>query len=230
MREDLIWLSSSLQKAGNFVSMLRGHFVLLSPPLTLHLKGALACLCLLTLLPACHDMARVDSKGIKQEMEARTVYHINDNQLAQGATAVGERLVRRLDSAIAAGRAADAGWQSSIVPVLEQYAAPYRIEVRVLLFDSIQAFKASPKERQVLDAMLYTFHQGQPVPENIQKLEDKSFQYIHPVTLPDVSMVAHAPGQPAPAGRGEGTPAIYHLRIPSRPAALEASKGLKGMK
>jgi hypothetical protein len=170
-------------------------------------------------------MARVDTKGIKQEMEARTVYHIDDNQLAQGAQNVGDRLAGRLDSAMGAGLRHDASWPASIGPVIERYAAPLGIEVRVLPFDSIQAFKASPKERQVLDALLYTHRQGQPVPANIQKLEDKSFQYIQPTGLPifgtDKAAILHPDSL---------IPAIYHIRIPSRPAALEASKSLKGMK
>lgn len=175
-------------------------------------------------LAGCHDIARVDSKGIQKEMEERTVYHINDTELLQGAQRVGDRITTRIDSAIL--EAVGGSTQASVDFIVARDAAPYKIEVHMLPFDALAGFKATAKEREVLDALAYTHQQGQAVTPNIQKLEDKSFQYIRPIA----PFAANAtPAHPLPDPNSAQT-GIYYLRIPTRPAALEASKGKKGMK
>ena len=187
------------------------------------------------LLPlfACNETP-LDGKRIKKEMAERRVYHITDDELLQGAQRAGARQTDKLDSTLTAGLEAETR-QSCVEilkPHLQRLEKEKGIRAQRVAFGREQSYTGSAKEKQVLEALAYYYAQGKPVPENVQKLEgNRNFQYVKGLPLTTTTCLrCHQQRLGAMNMLVQNRqPGMWVLYIPTKPAALEASMGKKGM-
>jgi hypothetical protein len=186
----------------------------------------LALICLLSLLASCHSDS-VNTKEVREKLDSRTLFHITDVQLIEGADRLGQRVARQLDSAqrIASGKEMDSlSCVAALAPILKALSNE-EIKVERIAYLNWHPKKDLPKIIEVLEAIKYTHSQGQSVPANLQKDGQGGYQYTAGLVVSSAECLACHKSWKVNEEVG-----IWNLRFSSRPAVKEASKGMKGMK
>ena len=166
-------------------------------------------------LSSCLGNDKLDSKKVRAQMEEHRLFRITDSQLLTAAQVVGARTVRLLDSTLAAQKATPAALSPADIENIETLAKETFTHIELIRFDSYKSvWELGPKEQEVLSALAYSHKAGQLVSENVQKLPDRTFQYV--VGVPAAAQPVNQFG-------------IWHIIISTKAAALQAQKGMKGM-
>jgi hypothetical protein len=181
---------------------------------------------LLLISTACQE-SRIDTQQVRQKLNNRTLFHITDVQLIEGANRLGARVILQADSAQKRAMVQDQDSLTCIATLAPLVVALAKEEIKAerIAYANWHPKKDLPKVDEVLEAIHYTHSQGQTVPANLQKDGQSGFQYTAGLVVSTKACLScHATWK---VGEEVG---IWHLRFGSRPAVKEASKGMKGMK
>jgi hypothetical protein len=139
-----------------------------------------------SLLFSCHEKNNNNSLAVKEELRSREVVHLTQNQIAERAFELGDTLVTEADALFFSEL--QIAKDSSCIPVFDSVAADlakqYKIQVSRYLFDTSRTkFIKSIKEREVIEAYMFSHQNKIPVSPNYQKDGDKDFIYNKALVL-----------------------------------------------
>ncbi|MBD2699520.1 hypothetical protein IC229_02645 [Spirosoma sp. BT702] len=164
---------------------------------------------------------------LKREMADSKIKRITDVDVVETVDNLGEKVTAVIQKELAeqlqqttdpAKRAQFCQLQN--LPRTKAIANRYVLDIRLLGPADIRNVALNPKEREILDAYLYSAKQKQIAPSNIQKINDTLFVYNVPI----------APENPiceACFGKQDVAFAVWHLGFPKREVIRRMSASKK---
>ncbi|WP_420147914.1 hypothetical protein [Spirosoma sp.] len=182
---------------------------------------------LISLLFACNPERVHYTNELKEEMADSKIKRIKDADLTETIDKLGERVSATIQKELAAQleKTTDPDERSKLcqlqnLPRTKAIAEQYVLDIRLLGPSDIQNKSLNPKEREILDAYLYSAKQKQATIANIQKTSDTSFVY-------NVAIPADNPICEACFGKQETPFAVWHLGFKKREVIRRMSASKK---
>lgn len=160
-----------------------------------------------------------DSSAVKQELRQREIVHLSQGQISERAVQMADSMLLQAETDFHL-RLKKAPGRTSCLPALDsslqqlQKRYPVRLEYHLFNPDAISRLKNS-KEKQILDACLYSRANKLPMNPNLQKDGEKEFLYTRALTLSAPGCLTCHLNHPRPELRGKtgDTLGIKMLRL-----------------
>ena len=171
---------------------------------------------LISLLTACNSERVHYTNELKQEMADSKIKRITnadlvetvDNLGAKVSAVVQKELTTQLQQTTNPAERAKL-CQLQNLPKTKAIIERYALDIRLLGTADVQNKTLNPKEREILDAYLYSAKQKQTPPSNIQKIDDTLFVYNAPIAANSLICEACFGKQDVPF-------AVWHLGFQKR--------------
>ena len=167
------------------------------------------------ILAACGDRnTSVIDRQVLNEMEQREPKRVMPNQLVEEAYRQGAELANRLLTASLDSRSANDSLPLASLLAQQTYDT---LSARVGWIDvSSDSTRFSAYEQQLWDAYRYSAAQGDPLADNVQRLEGDSLLYTQPLVLAD-SLARRFPASADTVGQLVG---MWSITLPKREVVL----------
>jgi len=138
---------------------------------------------------SCQERPVSDSQAVKEELRSREVVHLTPGQISQRAFELGDTLLTKAESEfyLALKRAKESPCEKTFLRVKNEFQLAYHVELNQYSFDKQKiANHPSGKEKQILEAYLYSHDHGLPIVPNFQKEGDSAYFFTKAFILKDV--------------------------------------------
>jgi hypothetical protein len=176
------------------------------------LSGILACML------SCQNPS-ADSAAVRQELRKREIVHLNQGQISERAVQIADSLLLQADSDFLKRLKTNKETQSCL-PALDssliQLGQRYPVQLRYHLFDPKKISQLrNTREKQLMDACLYSKTHKFPLNPNLQKDGEKEFIYTRVLTLssPECQNCHLNASRPELRGKTGDTIGIKMLRL-----------------
>ncbi|WP_461100643.1 hypothetical protein [Spirosoma koreense] len=182
---------------------------------------------LISFLAACNPERVHYTNELKEEMADSKIKRIKDADLIETIDNLGAKVSATLQKELAAQlqKTTDPAERAKLcqlknLPRTKAIAERYKLDIRLLGAADIQNRSLPAKEREILDAYLYSARQKQTSIANIQKISDTSFVY-------NAAVPADNPICEACFGKQEVPYAVWHLGFRKREVIRRMSASTK---
>jgi hypothetical protein len=143
---------------------------------------------MLFLLSACDMGGRVENtKELSQEIKASQIKRVTNTQLIYTADEWGKKIAQIVEKSLknelgkTPEKAGELCKNLSSIPVVEALQKEYGVRVALIGKEDIKNADLAPKEREVLEAYLYSAGKKMVASDNLQQLNDSLLVYNAPV-------------------------------------------------
>jgi hypothetical protein len=144
---------------------------------------------LIWILAGCDMGNRVENtKALSNEIKATQIKRVTNTQLIYSADAWGKKIAQIADKSLASElkkHPEDAGEvceNLAKIPVIAALQKEYGVKVELLGMDDLKNPKLAAKEREILDAYLYSAKSKAAASDNLQQLSDTLLVYNAPLS------------------------------------------------
>lgn len=190
-------------------------------------KQVFICLAIISLLFSCNPERVHYTNELKQEMSDSKIKRIKDADLVETIDNLGGKVsaVVQKELTTQLQKTTDPAERTKLcrlqnLPRTNAIAERYVLDIRLLGANDIQNKSLNPKEREILDAYLYSAKQNVSPIANIQKTSDTSFVY-------NTVVPANNPICEACFGKQEIPFAVWHLDFKKREVIRRMSASKK---
>ncbi|WP_223860227.1 hypothetical protein [Spirosoma validum] len=191
------------------------------------IRSLLLCSLSISLLFACNPERVHYTNELKEEMADSKIKRIKDSDLVETIDNLGEKVSATVQKELTTQlqKTTDPAERSKLcqlqnLPRTKAIAERYVLDIRLLGAADIHNKALNPKEREILDAYLYSTKQKQPTISNIQKTSDTSFVY-------NAAIPADNPICEACFGKQTTPFAVWHLGFKKREVIRRMSASKK---
>lgn len=166
---------------------------------------------LIWILAGCDMGNRVENtKALSNEIKASQIKRVTNTQLIYSADAWGKKIAQIADKSLSSElkkhpqNAGDICKNLEKIPVIAALQREYGVQVALLGVDDLKNPKLAPKEREILDAYLYSAKSKAAASDNLQQLSDTLLVYNAPLTAANPICKSCFPNEEIPF-------AVWHL-------------------
>ena len=152
------------------------------------MKKILAFVALTIVIAGCDTGNRVENtKALSNEINASKIKRVTNTQLIYSADAWGKKISKIAEKALAnelekhPEKAGDLCQNLAGVPVIAALEKEYGVKVELLDLTDLKNPNLAPKERELLDAYLYSAKSKSAASDNLQQLSDTLLVYNAPI-------------------------------------------------
>ena len=152
------------------------------------MKKILAFVALTIVIAGCDTGNRVENtKALSNEINASKIKRVTNTQLIYSADAWGKKISKIAEKALAnelekyPEKAGDLCQNLAGVPVIAALEKEYGVKVELLDLTDLKNPNLAPKERELLDAYLYSAKSNSAASDNLQQLSDTLLVYNAPI-------------------------------------------------
>lgn len=152
------------------------------------MKKILAFAALTIVIAGCDTGNRVENtKALSNEINASKIKRVTNTQLIYSADAWGKKISKIAEKALAnelekhPEKAGDLCQNLAGVPVIAALEKEYGVQVELLDLTDLKNPNLAPKERELLDAYLYSSKSKSVASDNLQQLSDTLLVYNAPI-------------------------------------------------
>lgn len=158
-----------------------------------------------TIILGCDSGGRVENtKALSNEINASKIKRVTNTQLTYSADEWGKKISKIAEKSLISElqkspeRADSLCGDLSKIPVIAALQKEYGVEVTLLGSGDLKNQKLAPKERELLDAYLYSAKQKSSAGDNLQQLNDTLLVYNAPVATESLICTVCMKGQEIP--------------------------------
>ena len=152
------------------------------------MKRMLCCAVLTLIMAGCDMGNRVENtKALSNEIKASQIKRVTHTQLIYSADAWGKKIAQIAEKSLTSElekhpeKAGEVCKNLGEIPVIAALQKEYGVKVELLGIDDLKNQQLAAKEREVLDAYLYSAKNKAAASDNLQQLSDTLLVYNAPV-------------------------------------------------
>ncbi|SKC15406.1 hypothetical protein [Dyadobacter psychrophilus] len=152
------------------------------------MKKILAFAALIVVMAGCDTGNRVENtKALSNEINASKIKRVTNTQLIYSADAWGKKIAKIAEKALSnelekhPEKAGELCQNLAGIPVIGALEKEYGVKVELLDLTDLKNPELAPKERELLDAYLYSAKSKSVASDNLQQLSDTSLVYNAPI-------------------------------------------------
>lgn len=169
------------------------------------MKKILAFVALIMVVAGCDTGNRVENtKALSNEINASKIKRVTNTQLIYSADAWGKKIAKIAEKALSnelgkhPEKAGELCQNLAEVPVIAALEKEYGVQVELLDLTDLKNPDLAPKERELLEAYLYSAKNKSAASDNLQQLSDTSLVYNAPIPAESLICKSCLPNEETP--------------------------------